>query len=109
MNDARAVEKMLKEKYGFRTKLLIDASRNDILNGLNEIRKEMGTNESVLIYYAGHGEYDKAVNKAFWFSVDAEKDSDTNWIIADTITTSIKRVSSKHILIVSDRTVIQEH
>jgi uncharacterized caspase-like protein len=101
-NDARAVEKMLKEKYGFRTKLLIDATRDDILDGLNELRESMGSRESILIYYAGHGEYDKTVDKAYWLPVDARKDRTTNWIIADDITSNIKRVSSKHILLVSD-------
>jgi formylglycine-generating enzyme required for sulfatase activity len=93
---------MLKEKYGFRTKLLIDATRDDILDGLNELRESLGSRENILIYYAGHGEYDKTVDKAYWLPVDARKDRTTNWIIADDITSNIKRVASKHILLVSD-------
>jgi len=34
--------------------------------------------------------------------VDAETDDDANWIISDTITTNIKRISAKHIMIVAD-------
>jgi hypothetical protein len=100
--DAKAVEEILRTKYGFKTKLLIDATRDDILNNINEMRKKLGSNDNLLIYYAGHGEYDKNVDKAYWLPVDAERDNPTKWVIADDITSNIKRISSKHILLVSD-------
>ena len=100
--DAKAVEEILRTKYGFKTKLLIDATREDILNGMNDLRKGLGENDNLLIYYAGHGEFDKTADKAYWIPVNAERDNPTNWIIADDITSNIKRITSKHILIVSD-------
>ncbi|MBI3398671.1 MAG: caspase family protein, partial [Deltaproteobacteria bacterium] len=100
--DAKAVEDILKNKYGFKTKLLIDATREDILNGMNDLRKGLGEKDNLLIYYAGHGEFDKTADKSYWIPVNAERDNPTNWIIADDITSNIKRITSKHILIVSD-------
>lgn len=100
--DAKAVEEILRTKYGFKTKLLIDAGRKEILDAINEMRKKLGSNDNLLIYYAGHGEYDKNVDKAYWLPVDAERDNPSNWIISDDITSNIKRITSKHILIVSD-------
>jgi len=99
--DAEAVEEILKNQYGFQTKLLIDATRGDILDTLNDFRK-IGKNDNLLIYYAGHGEFEKASGKSYWLPVDAKSDSPSNWIIADDITSSIKRITSRHILIVSD-------
>jgi len=100
--DAKAVEEILRTKYGFKTKLLIDATRADILGNINKMRKKLGSNDNLLIYYAGHGEFDKNVEKAYWLPVDAQRDDPTNWIIADDITSNIKRISSRHILLVSD-------
>lgn len=102
VNDAKEVEIVLKTRYGFETKLLIDATRNDILDGLNEMREKVGAKDSLLIYYAGHGEFLKDADKAYWLPVDSRKDRTTNWIIADDITSSIKLIASRHILIVSD-------
>ena len=34
--------------------------------------------------------------------MDAQSDSDTNWIIVDTVTSNIKRMPSMHVLVVSD-------
>jgi formylglycine-generating enzyme required for sulfatase activity len=101
-NDAHAVDDLLRNRFGFQTKVLLDATRTELLESLNEFRARLGANDNLLIYYAGHGEYDKEVDKAYWLPVDAKRDSPTNWIIADEITSNIKRIASKHILIVSD-------
>lgn len=101
-NDAKEVAKLLKREYGFETKLLLDANRSKILGAINDARRRLKENDSFLIYYAGHGEFDEMAQKAYWLPVDARPDDDTNWIIADAITSNIKRVSSNHILVVAD-------
>jgi hypothetical protein len=100
--DAVEVGKLLRENYGFETRMLLDATRMTILNSINDLRKKVKEEDSLLIYYAGHGDYDRVADKAYWLPVDAERDNPTNWIMSDDITTNIKRMASKHILIVSD-------
>ncbi|MGD2269738.1 MAG: caspase family protein [Desulfobacterales bacterium] len=102
IRDAEAIDNILKIKYGFSTELLVDAKRNDILDAINSFRKILKADDNFLIYYAGHGVFDKSANKAYWLPADAQRDNDTNWIIVDTITSNIKRISSRHIVIVSD-------
>lgn len=100
--DAIEVERLLRELYGFETMLLYDATRMAILNAINGFRKKVREEDSFLIYYAGHGDYDKVADKAYWLPADAERDNPTNWIMADDLTTNMKRMASKHVLIVSD-------
>mgnify|MGYP001567474920 CR=1 FL=1 len=100
--DAKSVDEILKGQYGFETKLLIDATRKDILSTMNDFRKRLREKDSLLIYYAGHGTFEKAANKAYWLPVDAQADDNTDWIIVDDITSNIKIIASRHILIVSD-------
>ena len=100
--DARAISDILTFKYGFVTTLLLDATRNDIIGAINRYRKSLREDDSLLVYYAGHGEFEKTAGKAYWLPVNARSDEDTNWIIVDTVTSNIKRISSKHILIVAD-------
>jgi hypothetical protein len=102
VNDAKVIGRLLEDNYGFETQILINAKRRDILSSMNEYRKKLNENDHFLIYYAGHGEYDKDVNKAYWLAVDAQRDDPSDWIIADDITSNIKRLSSRHVLIVSD-------
>ena len=100
--DAQDIARILKQSYGFEVKLLVDATRDDIVRAINTVRKTLKENDNLLIYYAGHGEFDKTANKAYWLPVDARRDDDTDWILADRITSNIRRISSKHILVVAD-------
>jgi uncharacterized caspase-like protein len=102
VNDAKALDATLRELYGFETKLLLNATRKEILSAINFFRKRLTEKDSFLIYYAGHGEYEKSAGKAYWLPVEAQRDDPADWIIADDITSNVKRLSSKHVLIVSD-------
>src|ERR1022692_3583313 len=101
-NDARSVQAVLQGQYGFETTLLLNATRSQIVSALNSYRRDLGADSSLLIYYAGHGYYDKAVDKAYWWPVDARDNDNTDWISADDITTNIKGIAARHVLIVSD-------
>jgi hypothetical protein len=101
-NDAMKVAEILKNRYGFDIKLLLDADRDAILDAVNDFRRILKQDDQFLIYYAGHGSFDKIAGKAYWLPIDAQKNNDKNWIIVDTITSNIKRISSNHVLIVAD-------
>jgi uncharacterized caspase-like protein len=100
--DAKAVEGILREQYGFQTKLLLNATRQQIIAALNSYRRELDADANLLIYYAGHGVNDKEIDKAYWLPVDAELNDNSNWISADDITSNIRGIPAKHVLIVSD-------
>ncbi len=102
VNDAREVDRILREHYHFTTNLLINPGRRAIMSTLNKIRRQLGPEDHLLIYYAGHGEFDKAANKAYWLPADAHTEEDTDWIIVDNITSNIRRVRAKHVLVVAD-------
>ena len=100
--DARAVQDLLKQRFGFETTLLLNATRDQIVSALNVYRRTLAPDSSLLIYYAGHGYNDTRVDKAYWWPVDARPDDNTNWIGAEVITTNIKGTAARHVLIVSD-------
>jgi len=100
--DARQVASLLREVYGFETKVLLNATRAQIVSALNVYRRELSADSNLLIYYAGHGINDTDADKAYWLPVDASREDTSNWIIADEITTSIKVIPAKHILVVAD-------
>lgn len=100
--DAREVETLLRDSYGFQTKLLLNATRGQIIAALAAYRRELAPDANLLIYYAGHGYNDQDADKAYWLPVDASRDDPANWISADDITTTIRVIPARHVLIVSD-------
>ncbi|RKZ54661.1 MAG: hypothetical protein DRR08_26235 [Candidatus Parabeggiatoa sp. nov. 2] len=103
VNDAVKVADVLKKQYGFTITTLLDrqATREEILGKLEILEETLGKNDNLLIYYAGHGYFDKKRQKAYWQPVDANEFRHT-WIIADSITSSLFANAARNILIVSD-------
>lgn len=102
VNDATEAEKVLREKYGFNTRLMIDANRYEILSVLNELRDQLTEKDNLLIYYAGHGELEQPDSRGHWLPIDAERQNSANWISNTSITDMLNAMRAKHILVVAD-------
>jgi uncharacterized caspase-like protein len=102
VNDARTVDKILREKYAFKTTLLLNANRYEILSALNKLRAKLTEVDNLLIYYAGHGELDRINLRGHWLPVDAEENNTANWISTIAITDILNAMSAKHVLVVAD-------
>jgi hypothetical protein len=102
VNDAKEMAQLLKDRYRFQTKVILDADRNQILTALGEYRRTLPENSSLLIYYAGHGHHDPDADEAYWLPIDAQANNNANWISADDITRDVRAIRSSHILVISD-------
>ncbi len=101
-NDAVAIESILRNKYGFKTELLLNATRADLLSALDSLRKTLTRKDNLLIYYAGHGELDQASQRGYWLPVDANPSDISNWVSNKSITDSIDAMKAKHVMVVAD-------
>lgn len=100
--DARATEKALRERYGFDTTLLLNASRHDILSSLDNLRQTLTADDNLLIYYAGHGEIDRLNDRGYWLPVDADRDRRSNWISNVAITDIINAIPARQVMVIAD-------
>jgi septal ring factor EnvC (AmiA/AmiB activator) len=100
--DAREVEQLLRTRYGFKTTLVLNATRYQVLSALNDLRENLTDQDNLLIYYAGHGELDRKNLRGHWLPVDAEPSSTANWISNVAITDLLNVMSAKQILVVAD-------
>ena len=105
VNDARAVENLLKSKYKFnqfKTLYNEKASRTNIISSLEWLVENVKPADNVFIYYSGHGEFKKALNKGYWVPYGATTNSTSNYISNSDIQTFIKGIRSNHTLLVAD-------
>ena len=100
--DAEAVAILLAERYGFEVEVLINATRYDIISALGALRAALTETDNLLIYYAGHGALDVDSDEGYWLPVDAERDNVANWLSNATITSQIKAMRAKHVMIIAD-------
>ena len=102
INDAEVVAGILRDRYGFKVKLLRNATRGQILSELNELRQRLTDKDNLLIYYAGHGEMDQKNQRGYWLPVDAEPGNTANWISNIDLSDVLNLMAVKHLLVVAD-------
>ncbi len=100
--DAREMARVLEDKFGFRVTTLLDATRYDVLSALNTLRAELTERDNLLVFYAGHGELDRANSRGHWLPVDAEPQSTANWISNVDLTDLLNAMAARHIIVVAD-------
>ena len=100
--DARAVAVLLGERYGFQTRLLLNATRADLIQAFSEYREKLGPEDNLLVYYAGHGWNDEQAGLGYWLPVDAAPNDETQWVSNAKITSFLRAMVAKHVMIVSD-------
>ena len=100
-SDATAVANLLRDRYGYQATLLLNASRLEMLSALDDMRKKLRPEDSLLIYYAGHGEID-AAGKGYWIPSDASAGSSKTWVSNAMISDVLNTMPAKHVLTVAD-------
>jgi TPR repeat protein len=104
VNDANAVAQLLQEQYGFQVTKILDqyATRAKILDTISAYKNTLNEEDNLLIYYGGHGSHDKDADKTYWLPVDAESPTSSNAIMEDDLTSKIKALPARHVLIIAD-------
>lgn len=102
VGDARAIEQELRAHYGFKTTLLVNATREQLLGAFNDLRQKLTPDDSLLIYYAGHGQLVPQIDRGYWIPVDAQTNADTEWILNEQITDYLQIIPARHIIVIAD-------
>ncbi len=102
--DAQAVAKTLRDDYGFTTTQLLNnrATKSNIYKALRKLAEETEDGDSVLIYYAGHGDLDKVYNDGWWIPSDAKGGDPLSYLDNVQVQKSMRSMKARHVLLVSD-------
>jgi len=102
--DAEETAKLLEERYGFQTKLLLDdkATQKAVFDALRELAESTRENDSVLIYYAGHGELDKLYEDGWWIPSDAKFGNPLTYLDNTQMQKAVRSMKARHVLLISD-------
>src|SRR4030067_3552325 len=83
VNDAEGFANILSEEYQFdevHTLLDEQATRRNIIQKFEWLADNTTKDDNVLIFYAGHGQFNKGLNKGYWVPVDANTNSVADYI-----------------------------
>lgn len=104
--DVTSLVQILNEKYQFDDIELIttnaDTSRKALYRKLNEYFSNCLDDESVVLIYAGHGEYNPKLDTAFWLPSDADPLYPETWFNITDLMSFLRASDAFHISLISD-------
>ncbi|MBL7873074.1 MAG: caspase family protein [Cyclobacteriaceae bacterium] len=107
VSDAKEVSKILTTNYQFDsldvTVLLNDqATRSNIFEALRRYIEKITPRDNLLIYYSGHGYFDKLMSEGYWVPVDGKVNDLSGYLSNSQILKVIENINSQHTLLVAD-------
>ncbi len=103
--DARKLGEVLEQYYTFEKEnitYLENPTRSEIVDALDLMRKTLGPEDNLLLFYAGHGYWDKETETGYWIPKNGRKTSTADWFRNTTLTDQLRTIKSKHTLLVAD-------
>ena len=79
-----------------------EATRDGIIGQLSRLATEVGRQDKLIIYYSGHGYYEKEPGIGYWIPYDAKENDIVEYLLNSALLDYIRRIRARHILLISD-------
>jgi hypothetical protein len=102
VKDARAVGSLLETKLGYEAVVLENPGKQAVIAALNRLALTLGANDSVVIYYAGHGEVIESTQLGYWQLADSYAKDPQTWLSNADIGKLVGQLSASQVALISD-------
>jgi filamentous hemagglutinin family protein len=102
VSDARAVGQLLETALGYQTIVIENGTKEAIIRTLNELATEVDAKDSVIVYYAGHGELVPGTGLGYWQPANADASRPQTWLSNTDIGKLLGQLGASQIALISD-------
>lgn len=107
VNDVNGITSVLMRDYNFdlaNITILKDeqATQNNIHKGLRGLIEKITPKDNLIIYFSGHGYFDEVLNEGYWIPVDANANSQGEYLPNSSILKIIESINSQHTFLIAD-------
>lgn len=100
--DARRLEQVLSQQYGFNTQLLIDPGKADLLAGLTRYQQTLDETDNFVLFFAGHCKPASAYAPSYWMLRDADPVRSGSWLSLPSLVGIIDAMPARNVLLIAD-------
>lgn len=100
--DAAAVGQTLTSQLGYEVLRLNDPTKAEIFKALNALASRVRPEDSLIVYFAGHGELVERTGMGYWIPRDARADDPRTWISNNDINRVLTVARSQQIAVLAD-------
>ncbi|MEY4753221.1 MAG: hypothetical protein RJA44_896, partial [Pseudomonadota bacterium] len=90
------------DRLGYEVVRLDNPSRRSVVAALNRLAIELEPSDSLLIYYAGHGELLPTTGHGYWLLGDSRASDPSGWLSNVDIDRLIGRIDAAQVALISD-------
>lgn len=107
VSDAKRFRDVLLSKYDVDKQNIFelydkDATKDNIINELIKIKGELGEDDNLIIYYAGHGDYNTENDEGSWVPINASLDMPNEYLDNKTLLGFLNALNTKHTFLIAD-------
>jgi filamentous hemagglutinin family protein len=102
VRDAHAIAKVFENQLGYDTVVIDNATKAQLVAALNRLALEAGPRDSVVVYYAGHGELVESTKLGYWLLSDSTAKQPETWLSNTDINRLIAQLGASQVALVSD-------
>ena len=100
VDEARGLARVVEERYGFRTRVLINNNRSEILEELNRIVDDLKEDDNLLVFYSGQTRVVDSIG--YWLPADARENEPSSWIADRELGKYLQGMRTRSVLVVSE-------
>jgi hypothetical protein len=105
IKDAEGLYNVLLSKYTFEKDHVVflkNPTRGEVIMAFDKFKKKLTANDNLLIFYAGHGNWDEKGKVGYWLPSDALKSNSVNWYSNSSLRDDIGSIQTKHTILIAD-------
>jgi hypothetical protein len=105
-SDIKETLRILNERYVFDDTTFVfgrdQTTKRVLYNKLKDFFINALDNENILLLYAGHGQFDKILNVAYWQPSDSDPRDSSSWLNLTDLVSFIRATKAHHVSVISD-------
>jgi hypothetical protein len=102
VNDAQAIAKVFEKRLGYQAVVIDNATKPAIVAAFNQLALTLGPRDSVIVYYAGHGELVETTKLGYWLLSDSVAKQPETWLSNTDISRLIGQMGASQVALISD-------
>lgn len=100
--DVESIAQILRVRYGYEVTVVRNATKAATARALNQLAANVSSDDSVLVFYAGHGYLLEDNKMGYWLPVDASEKTAANWISNSDISQFLTAIPARQLILISD-------
>ncbi|HEX7055063.1 MAG TPA: filamentous hemagglutinin N-terminal domain-containing protein [Burkholderiales bacterium] len=102
VKDIEEIGAIYEQRFGYEVRRLPNAGKEEIVQALNRLILESGPNDSVIVFYAGHGQVVERTGRGYWIPAKSSADDPSQWLSNADIARFLENIPARQVLLVSD-------